>query len=352
MTPRKPPISAPDKLVENGKINFGTFDAPPRVVNMLDADVFKQDFLNTRQIKKSRLKRWQFFMFVHPEITFGFLVIDMGFLASSFFYAFDRKTNQFCEHKRIKLDGKFDVSDSLWNGKTFFHDKKYRIDVENRLDKNRHFVKADIMGDGSSPAMLADVTVLQEPAFVKPLVVSLPFGENRGMYSHKVSCPVEGTFSIGERDFTLDPKRDTCVIDEHRGFYPRHTYWKWATFGTIGRDGKILGVQVTNNLIKDQEKWNENAIWSGGNVSLLGPVDFSFDLRNYMNEWKIKDREGRVDLSFKPLGVKEDRTNALIIKTHYLQPMGHFSGYLIDDSGERHKIKDAFGVTEYHDAYF
>ena len=187
---------------------------------------------------------------------------------------------------------------------------------------------------------------------MKPLVVSLPLGKNRGMYSHKVCCPVEGTFKVGDREIAPDPKRDTCLIDEHRGFYPRHTYWKWATFGVMGSDGKILGVQLTDNLIQDQDQWNENAIWSGGNLSLLGPVDFTFDLKNYMNNWKIKDREGRVDLDFTPLGVKEDMTNALILRMHYLQPMGTFSGSLISDDGVRHKIKDAFGVTEYHDAHY
>lgn len=345
-------ISAPEKLVEKGTVNFGVFDAPPKHVNMLDADIFPQSYLNIPQIKKLRLKKWQFYMISHPEVTFGFLIIDLSFTASSFLYVYDRKSKKFYEHKKIKMDKNFSISESLWDGRCFFKDKNYLIEIQNNLNEGYHRVKIDIKKSSSAPSVRADFKIYQQDKYVKPLVVSLPVDKNRGMYSHKVICPAEGAFTLNGIDYSLEPKRDTCALDEHKAFYPRHTYWKWATFGIIGPDGKILGVQLTDNLIKNQDAWNENAIWSSGNVSLLGPVDFTFDQKHYLEPWKIKDRAGRVDLNFVPEGAKSDYTNAVILKMRYLQPFGTFSGYLIDDLGVRHEISNAFGITEYHDAYY
>lgn len=345
-------LKAPEQLVQGGKVNFGVFDAPPKSVNMLDADIFPQSFLNAEFIKKLRLKKWQFYMVVHPEITFGFLIIDLAFTASSFLYVYDRKKDKFYEHKKIKLDKNFSISDSLWKGTCFFKDKNYRIEIDNNLNEGFHHVKIDVRKSSSAPAVKANFKIYQQDKYVKPLVVSLPVADNRGMYSHKVICPAEGSISFNGADYAISPERDTCALDEHKAFYPRHTYWKWATFGIIGHDGKILGAQLTDNLIKDQEAWNENAIWSSGNISLLGPVDFTFNLKKYMEDWRIKDRAGRIDLTFKPIGAKVDYTNALIIQMRYLQPFGTFSGFMIDDKGVKHDISNAFGITEFHDAHY
>ena len=343
---------APESLVCRGKVNFGTFDAPPRNVNMLDAEIFGAGLINPVWLKKLRLKKWQFYMAVHPECAIGFLIIDMAFASSSFIYIFDRLSNSFFEHKRVAPLGDFSIADSLWNGRTHFKDNNYSIQVCNNLNEGFHDISVRIGASGKSPAIDADFRMLQTPDCVRPLVVSLPVGENRGMYSHKVICPAEGSFSYGDNVFKLDPGRDVCIMDEHKAFYPRHTWWKWATFGFVAQDGKITGMNMTDNLIGDQETWNENAVWSGGSVSLIGPARYDFDLKNPMRPWKIKDTEGKVDLVFTPQGAKIDRTNALILKMHYLQPFGLFNGFISGDSGEKIEVRDIFGITEYHDAYY
>ncbi|MFC1474569.1 DUF2804 domain-containing protein [bacterium] len=352
MAIKKEPKPAPESLVCGGRVNFGNFDAPPSKMNMLDAEIFGAGVLNPKWLKKLRLKQWQFYMVVHPECTFGFLVIDLAFVASSFIYVFDRKTGDFSEHSRIKMDKNFSIAESLLDGRCWFKDKKYSIDIRNNLNEGYHHISLDIGTSRKEPSMKAEFRMMQTPDYVRPLVVSLPVGENRGMYSHKVICPAEGSFSLGKREFKLDPARDVCILDEHKAFYPRHTYWKWATFGFVGDDGKIVGMNMTDNLIKDQENWNENAIWSGGEITLLGPAKFYFDMEDIMKPWKIRDTEGKVELVFSPQGAKVDKTNALILKMHYLQPFGLFNGFLTDAAGKKIEIADRFGITEYHDAYY
>lgn len=352
MTTERKIVQAPASLVDNGKINFGVFDAPLHNVNLADAALPGPLGPAPDWWKRFRLKKWQFFLLTHPKYSVCFIVIDLVYTSSSFVFVFDRERRKSFEHKRIKLDRKLAVPDNLYDGRCFFRESGYNVEIHNKLDEGLHTLDVRVGEKRGAPAVNVDANVLQRPGEIQPLVVSLPLGGGRGMYSNKVVCPVEGTARIGDEEITYDPARDTAVIDEHRGLYPRHTFWKWATFGVIGPDGKTLGVQLTDNLIKDQAAWNENCIYTGDTITLLGPARFDFDIRDVMKPWKLSDAEGRVRLDFAPLGVKLDRVNLGFFNMDYRQPFGRFNGALTDDRGTEYKIKDAFGVTEYHNAYY
>lgn len=336
---------APDKLVDNGNIRHGVFDAPPRDTNLHEAGLLPG------LIKNLRYKKWQFFMIAHPRFALGFVILDIGYLTSSFLYVLDRRDNTLRDHKRISPSGGGSVAESLWSGKCEFRTRGYSIEIQNNLDQGRHSAVIDIAKSGKAPAVTADISIRQSPGGTRPLVVSLPVGDKRAMYSHKVVCTASGTVRIGDESFTLDPTRDTAIMDEHKAYYPYHTYWKWMCFGFI-EGGRAIGANLTDNLIKDQTAWNENAVLTPDGVNLLGPASFNFDLKNITKPWHIRDTAGLVELEFTPLAVKYDNTNALILRTDYRQPIGLFNGTITDHTGRQIKVREALGVTEYFDANY
>ncbi|MFH1537917.1 MAG: DUF2804 domain-containing protein [bacterium] len=345
-------LPAPDSLVSDGKIRFGVFDAPVRNVNLLDAAMPGLIGPASGWWKRYRLKQWQFFQVVHPQYAFCFLIIDFAFTASSFFFVFDREKEKAFEHKRLKYNRKVALAENLYDGRCQFREKNYRIEIFNRLDEGHHDIEAEIGKSRKAPAVNVNIRVHQPKGEIQPLVVSLPVGKNRGMYSHKVVCPVSGTASFGDAEITLDPSRDVTILDEHKALYPHHTYWKWATFGFINPEGRTIGVNLTDNLIKDQRRWNENAVFTGDTITLLGPAHFEFDIRNTTKPWKIRDEEGRVELDFTPQNAKIDRVSLVFFNMDYRQPCGLFNGKLVDGKGETHNIENVFGITEYHNAYY
>ena len=69
-----------------------------------------------------------------------------------------------------------------------------------------------------------------------------------------------------------------AVIDDHRGYYPRHTHFDWVT--TLGRseaagERKYFALNLTANQSTDPERYNENLIWLEGKTALLPPVRFT-----------------------------------------------------------------------------
>ncbi len=352
MQEKRTVLAAPDSLVIDGKIQFGVFDRAPRNVNMLDADFLNLAGATPRFARRMRLKQWQFYSISTPEVSLGVLIIDLAFVASSFVYAYEREKGIYHEHSRVKLDTKRQLASNLYSGKCFFYDKNYSVQISNNLDKGFHEIKIEAGESREAPAIEADIKLMQTVGANQPLVVSLPVGANRGMYSHKAVCPTRGQLRIGDKEYECDASRDVGLMDEHKAFYPRHTYWKWAMLGFIDEKGRTVGANLTDNLIKDQDRWNENAIYCGDTISLLGSVRFRYDRRDMMKPWTIFTDDERVELEFIPEGIKSDKTNALIVNIEYYQPYGVFRGKLVDDAGTLHEVRDVFGITEYHNAYY
>ena len=344
---------APDTLVQNGAPRFGVFAGPPRNANLMDA---ARDLVPgipcPGPLKALGLKQWQFYLITHPRFALGFVVMDLGYGANSFLYVFDRQSQKLCNHKRIKLDRGVTISENLWDGRCLFQDKQYSIEVRNQLDKGHHHIALRIQARGGAPAVHGDIRLLQSPGGTRPVTVCLPVRKSRFMYSTKAACTASGALRIGGEEFTLDPTRDTAFLDEHKAFYPRHTYWKWAALAFVGEHGRLVAANLTDNLIEDQHAWNENAILTPGATSLLGPIHFNYDPAHITRPWTLHDDDGRVQLTFTPLAVKRDNTNLLLVRTDYRQPMGVFNGTLVDGRGATIPVTDAFGVTEHFDAFY
>jgi Protein of unknown function (DUF2804) len=339
----------PQSIVGNGKFHYGIFKTEFRDLNITDADPLNIG-VTPKPLRLLRLKEWQHFAITTPDYYFGTVILTAHFTANSFFNIYDRKKGELIEHKRMLLPNAAKVADSLYGGHSIVSERGFKIEYFNELEKGCHEVRVEIAAKSGLPAVSGTARVLEDTAKIQPLIACLPVGPNRAMYTHKVVCPVEGGFRVGPDTIKLDPSRDTVLIDIHKATYPHHFWWKWANFAGYDSSGKILGANLTDNLIADQRSWNECAMWHGGAMSLLNPVKFDFDERHTMKPWEIHDAEGRVSLSFVPECEKIEDLNFGVIKTHYRQPLGKYNGFLVDDAGTKHEVRDIFGVAELMDA--
>ena len=69
-----------------------------------------------------------------------------------------------------------------------------------------------------------------------PSVVSIPFGSNRPLYSQKDFFHAAGRITVNGE--TLHSDGDTvAIVDDHRGYYPRHAHYDWVTAMLFKEDG-------------------------------------------------------------------------------------------------------------------
>ena len=90
------------------------------------------------------------------------------------------------------------------------------------------------------------------------------------------------------------------------------------------------------------------ALWIDGVMIPLGRVRFEYERDDVLRPWRIRDEEGVVDLSFHPLGARQEDVNYGVIVSRFHQPFGRFEGSVRGADGARHTLVDAFGVTEEH----
>ena len=334
----------PARLVENGLVHSGLFDKPFTDLNILDGPTGIRASMG---LHKTRLKEWQHFAIVHPDLYISLAVVDAKFLATSWLYFFDRRRREGKEQSRKMRGGRFWLPMQLWNESAEFHARGYKISIHNHLAAGRHVITIDIAEKRDLPAIRGELVLTEDLNAVQPLIASLPIKPGRPLYTHKAPLPVGGTLRIGEQSYDFVPSRDIALIDVHKAYYPRHTFWHWATFAIRAESGALIGVNLTHNIIKDDHQWNENVIWLDNRICHVGPARFDIPA-NPMQPWRIKSLDKRVDLTLEPAGLRHERINFGLVRSSYNQPFGPFSGTLTDEYGRRYGIKGAWGVAENH----
>jgi hypothetical protein len=148
---------------------------------------------------------------------------------------------------------------------------------------------------------------------------------------------VDGLVELRGRPYQV---RCEGLVDDSAGYHARHTEWKWSA--GVGRT--TAGQRVAWNLVAgvhDDPRASERTIWLDGEPREAGPVEFAEDLS------AIRSSDGG-ELSFTAWAARQDRTNALLLRSSYRQPFGIFEGEL--PGGVR--VERGYGVMESHDVWW
>ena len=339
----------PNLVSDDGTVVFGLFETPFRGLDLDRARLACMGLRLPGLYNKLRLKRWQHFALVLPDLMVGVAVVDTGYLAVSWCSMVDRTDNGHREHHRQGPLLRRRVPKTLWDDHCFLHAKGYAVDVHNHLDAGRHVLKLDIQGAGNLPAVRGELELLHDLEAIQPIVVSLPVGPNRAMYSHKVPLPLQGWLQVGDERREVRADEATAIVDVHAAHYPRHTWWRWAT--GCGRDGggRRIAFNLTHNVNLQEDRWTENGVWVDGRLHPLGPVRFTFDPQDIMAPWHLETTDGAAKLRFVPGGERCEDLNLGLVVSRFHQPWGRFEGQL-RVAGETIQVDDLFGVCEDHDA--
>lgn len=137
--------------------------------------------------------------------------------------------------------------------------------------------------------------------------------------------------------------------DYTKGMLCRSTAWRWA-YGT-GRleDGTVLGLNLTEGFSGVGERSRENVVWIDGRPIPLDPRSrFTFDRTDLMAPWHVATADGSLRLRFEPLALHHEHLDVKVLRSHFVQPVGHFSGE-IDVAGRTYTLDRLPGVAEDQD---
>ena len=320
-----------------------------------------------------RLKQWHYSSVSTDELFFAFGVVHLGFAANLFAYVIEHESGRVWELED-SLPGTLGLrmAPSSVRGVTRWRWGAQRVVIERhregeagtwqvKLDLRflRHGGPRGMDGLASNDGVAERVgksdrvTSAPEPLrFISTLTLDdvdamallYDLGDGRAAYTHKAAgLPVRGTALLGSA--VHDLHGGLATLDWTRSLANRETRWKWASFASH-QGGRRIGLNLSAEVYDDAEGVSlENAYWIDGDVHPLGAVSFALPEtdRRAVDPWVIRSADGRVDLTFSPLGARSQRVDLRVLRSAFVQPYGTFEGTL-----DGHRIDQAFGVVEDH----
>lgn len=179
------------------------------------------------------------------------------------------------------------------------------------------------------------------------LVINLPFEESAHAfyYNHKINCmTAEGYVRDGGREWRFERESSFGLLDWGRGVWPFHNEWYWSN-GSGYLDGQMFGFNLGCGF-GNTDTASENMLFYGGKSHKLGKVDFVLG-KEYLDPWHLKDREGRLDLTLKPVYDRTTAIKLLWVNNCCHQMFGTFCGKAVLDDGTVLDIKNVVSFAEH-----
>ncbi len=275
-------------------------------------------------------KRWHYAALACDEVFCAFAIVDLGWTCTAFAYAFERASGKLvASFSQDGLPGMGARLASHAGGDSHFHFLGKHIDLTSegpgayRLRLRCGQFAIDARFSGATPQLLA---------------VGAVDGGALHATQKSAGMALTGELRIGARRMTLNG--GVASVDYSNGLLARETAWRWACAHSLA-----LGFNLQDGYFGA----NENALWLDGRVIALGPARFEFDPRQPMAPWHVWTTDGLLDLHFSAEGMRHEDKNLLVAASHYVQPIGTFSGWVrADFDSPKVMVEKLPGVTEDH----
>ncbi|BDU71288.1 DUF2804 domain-containing protein [Mesoterricola silvestris] len=330
---------------ENGKVGYGCLDGPVR----FNHEAFPLRTFFGRKAgalrRRMALGAFSYLGILGDGFVAGLAAVRLGYVANVFGFFFDSGTGAYWE-RSVK-------------------DRPGRLVFP--LDPDACAIHYESRGCGLDLAKSHDRERLEvEARFGERLVVKglFPYGfRHHPLRVVNPSCGDPNRFTFTEKCAPLLPEalsvtfdgveragdlgRVAAVYDWSAGFFNRNSNWLWSALAGVLPDGTPVGANFA--ALVNESFYPENAFWVGGKRIRLAQVVFDYDPEDPRREdWRIFTEDGQVELRFRPLGERGERTRLPFLKVNFRQFFGEYTGWLRDPGGRSVRLERLMGVAEIH----
>lgn len=325
---------------DRGRPDFGIHRSPVDEINYRDFDLrTMMDRPRGALARRMGFNQFQFIGLTGPEWCGGIAIVDLKWLSVVFFYVYDAETGETLERswrQPLALGTLIEPAPDV--GVAHARRGRNQVSITPQSGGRRVEVRTR---DG-----IEGVFMVSGEAINDPLRVCSPAGYNRWSYTQKAAgLRLEGEWRWGSRVLRAGPEHFASV-DWSCGHMRRETSWNWASLSGHASDGTVVGLNLATGI--NESGVLENALWVDGSCELLGQARFHFDRYDHDAPWQVTTNDGRVELSFQPMGHRSERVNAGFIASNFRQFFGRFDGRLTTTSGQRLDVTGLTGFMEDH----
>lgn len=344
LRPHDPP---PPSLVADGRYQFGTYDGPIATINPLDVVTDTGAAGSARRaLRASRLKEWEAFQLGDDDRFVLGAVYDTKSISMLQVLVVDKAAATIARYEQKVPSPMVHVARGLDRTRSHGRVGAFSVQLTNEMGSGLVAVDASHPGGRTLAPLELHGVGRCGPGEAGHLVICHPFADDRALYSHKVMMPFEGSLRLGADWRAFDPARSFMILDDHHGDYPSPMQYDWVTGVRRDEAGRIEGFNLTDNQIRDPERYNENAVWLGDRVHRLPAVHVERPDGPW-GTWRVHDADGSgsVDVRFTPTVRSEMHVGPGRSLAEYYAPYGWYQGRLHTDDVDL-RVDGMFGVGE------
>jgi hypothetical protein len=330
-------------LDEFGKpVNFGWARFP----------VFKydKDLLNPPYQRVTESERYIIFSLTHLLI---FEVLDggsLGYISISVASLKDKKRYTQSFFTPFPL-GIFDLPPDSETGSVRIQRKKFNIDFS-AMDGGSRIIKVDIPRFGHHRSLRGEVVLTPLPK-AQSMVTCSSWREGKNAFWYSRRSPwyiAEGVMQFNNTEIVFVKDKAWGIFDWNRGVRPRSDIRLWASACGLS-EGRQLSFSVGYSTA-DSGSGTENALFLDGKLHKLDQVTFHIPSLDRLEPWHFTSNDDRLEMGFKPLQERSDKSVMFFHSLRRRQVYGYFSGKAVLDDGSTLEFQDITGFAEYRKTRF
>lgn len=287
-----------------------------------------------------RNKRWEYWNVMTPQHILALTVSCIDYLSLHSIWVLDRTTGVSSDMTVVVPGARSaTLPPSHGEGPARARTRRLSLDIDD-------LGAAGTRLRGTAPGVEFDITA-SRPDGHESLGVVVPWHSAKGIrrfqYTVKdVARPAHGSLTVDGATHAI-AENAWAVLDHGRGRWPYDVSWNWAAgSGTV--DGRVVGLQLGSQWT-DGSGVTENAVVVDGHLSKISEeLVWEYDRTSDRRPWRIGGENA--DLTFTPSYAKRSRTRALLISSRTDQLFGVWSGWVLDDRGERVVVDGIEGWAE------
>ncbi|HVH45256.1 MAG TPA: DUF2804 domain-containing protein [Labilithrix sp.] len=298
---------APRAFVDpaTGRPAFGSYDGslpPVRFDATLRDEVFRR-------------KKWVYVALASEQVWVSLAVVRLGYAANVFVFVFDRASRRMIVDRTVLGSPRAAVVADEPHASGLlarFEGARASVRIERRdeaCDLRARFADLEI------DAVLDESTAPPAVSAIADLGPSLVSGTEK-----RALATVRGHLVAAGRRVSLDGA--FAGYDYTHGLLPRRTRWRWAFAMGHAKDGTPVGFNLVEGFVGEAEC----AAFLNGRVHPLPEPRFELEPERIERPWRLTG--AGVDLTFEVGAVHEQRTNLVLVRSRFLQPVGAFRGTL------------------------
>lgn len=343
--------SPPEKIVHNGKIEFGTYGG---LLPRLDIRGVRSPFAGfplPTVITNFRIQSSLMFLF-----NIGSFIGTVDFFDHKVFgfadVVFWNKENgrKFAYRSFMGPRRRF-IPHNMKTGFCASFNKKRYIRVSWDHQRNRLSMIFNLKGDSSRPSAQAAFVAHYSSPELCEIATVVPFPSKRRCSATYIATPqIHGTISLEKTKRSEEINQEdfdgNALLSINRSYYNLHSISEFVVAaGEI--DGKKFSFQIftTQENAVDSDNINGNILCVNGQCTPLPPVTITHPFGISKN-WVIQDFENMVDLTFTPASDNYRDVSFFVMKSQLHTIFGTFEGVIKTKDGENIVLHDFEGIAK------